>query len=244
MDVNRSVFEWVGCLSYGTGANGECWWNEEDYVMMGFQLQIGDMMMISMPDGFGYSVEWCWLGGMIISKKQRECAGKWYLSVIWKQQRLQVVFLWQVNDKEIILLLVVDRTITDHSQILFHCGDVHRANGIECNIRRMTVLISSPNETHCMRNGRYWWRIPFSRVHCHERLISHNGHERVVVIVKEIGGVIEDRIRVGDRREDRQLLIVGCPHWFQFKSNERPQNRLSLRWVGSANCSWDIAVKG
>ena len=36
--------------------------------------------------------------------------------------------------------------------------------------------------------------------HCHERLISHNGHERVVVIVKEIGGVIEGRIRVGDRR--------------------------------------------
>ena len=35
--------------------------------------------------------------------------------------------------------------------------------------------------------------------HCHERLMSHNGHERVV-IVKEIGGVIEDRIRVGDRR--------------------------------------------
>ena len=48
--------------------------------------------------------------------------------------------------------------------------------------------------------------------HCHERLMSHNGHERVVATVKEIGGVIEDRIRVGDRREDRQLLIVGCPH--------------------------------
>ena len=48
--------------------------------------------------------------------------------------------------------------------------------------------------------------------HCHERLISHNGHQRVVAIVKEIGGVIEGRIRVGDRREDRQLLIVGCPH--------------------------------
>ena len=48
--------------------------------------------------------------------------------------------------------------------------------------------------------------------HCHERLISHNGHERVVAIVKEIGGVIEDRIRVGDRREDSQLLIVCCPH--------------------------------
>ena len=59
------------------------------------------------------------------------------------------------NDKEIIRLLVVDRTITDHSQILFHCGDVHRANGVECNIRRMTVLISCPNETHCMRNDRY-----------------------------------------------------------------------------------------
>ena len=48
--------------------------------------------------------------------------------------------------------------------------------------------------------------------HCHERLISHNGHERVVVIVKEIGGVIEGGIRVGDRREDRQLLIADCPH--------------------------------
>ena len=48
--------------------------------------------------------------------------------------------------------------------------------------------------------------------HCHERLITHNGHERVVAIVKEIGGVIEGRIRVGDRREDRQLLIVGFPH--------------------------------
>ena len=59
------------------------------------------------------------------------------------------------NDKEIILLLVVDKLITDHSQILFHCGDVHRANGVECNIRRITVLMSSPNETHCMRNGRY-----------------------------------------------------------------------------------------
>ena len=57
--------------------------------------------------------------------------------------------------KKIIRLLVVDRTITDHSQILFHCGDVHRANGVECNIRRMMVLISSPNETHCMRNDRY-----------------------------------------------------------------------------------------
>ena len=172
MVVNGSVFGCVGCLSYGTGANGECWWNEEDNAMMGFQLQIGDMMMISMHDGFEYSGEWCWLGWMIISKKQRECAGKWSLSVVWKQQRLQVVFPWQVNDKEIIRLLVVDRTITDHSQILFHCGDVHRANGVECNIRRITVLISSPNETHWMRNGRYWWRVPFSRVHCHERLIS------------------------------------------------------------------------
>ena len=36
--------------------------------------------------------------------------------------------------------------------------------------------------------------------HCHERLITHNGRERVVAIVKEIGGVIEGRIRVGDRR--------------------------------------------
>ena len=164
MVVNGSVFEWVGCLSYGTGTRSECWWNEEDCAMMRFQLQIGDMMMISMHDGFEYSVEWCWFGWMIVSKKQRECAGRWSLSVVWKQQRLQVVFLWQVNDKEIIRLLVVDKLITDHSQILFYCGDVHRANGVECNIRRMTVLISSPKETHCMRNGRYWWRIPFSRV--------------------------------------------------------------------------------
>ena len=59
------------------------------------------------------------------------------------------------NDKEIIRLLVVDKLITDHSQILFHCGDVHRANGVECNIRRMTILISCPKETHCMRNDRY-----------------------------------------------------------------------------------------
>ena len=49
-----------------------------------------------------------------------------------------------------------------------------------------------------------------------------NGHERVVATVKEIGGVIEGTIRVGDRREDRQLLIVGCPHGFQSKSNEIP----------------------
>ena len=48
--------------------------------------------------------------------------------------------------------------------------------------------------------------------HCHERLISHNGHQRVVAIVKEIGGVIEGRIRVGDRREDSQSLIADCPH--------------------------------
>ena len=53
--------------------------------------------------------------------------------------------------KKIIRLLVVDKLITDHSQILFHCGDVHRANGVECNIRRITVLRSCPNETHCMR---------------------------------------------------------------------------------------------
>ena len=57
--------------------------------------------------------------------------------------------------KKILLLLVVDKLITDHSQILFHCGDVHRANGVECDVRRMTVLMSSPNEAHCMRNGRY-----------------------------------------------------------------------------------------
>ena len=147
--------------------------------------------------------------------------------------------------KKIIRLSVADRTITDHSQILFHCGDVHRANGVECNLRRITVLISSPKETHCMRNGRYWWRIPFSRVQALPWEVDiTNGHQRGVVIVKEIGGVIEDRIRVGDRREDRQLLITDCPHWFQFKSNEIPQNRLSLRWVGSANYSWDIAIKG
>ena len=60
-----------------------------------------------------------------------------------------------MNDKEIIRLLVVDRTITDHSQILLHCGDVHRANGVECDVMRMTVLMSSPNEAHWMRNGRY-----------------------------------------------------------------------------------------
>ena len=223
MVVNGSVFGWVGCLSYGTGTRNECWWNEEDNAMMEFQLQIGDMMMISMHEGIGYSGEWCWFGGMIISKKQRECAGKWYLSVVWKQQRLQVVFLWQVNDKEIIRLLVVDRTVTDHSQILFHCGDVHRANGVECSIWRMTVLINSPKEAHI------WGMTDIDKgyhsrecKHCHERLISHNGHERVVVIVKEIGGVIEGRIRVGDRREDPESLIVGCPHWFQFKSNEIP----------------------
>ena len=227
MVVNGSVFEWVGCLSYGRGTRSECWWNEEDCAMMRFQLQIGDMMMISMHKGIGYSGEWCWLGGMIISKKQRECAGKWYLSVIWKQQRLQVVFLLQVNDKEIIHLLVVDRTITDHTQILFHCGDVHRANGVECSIRRITVLISSPKEAHCMRNGRYWWRIPFSRVQALPWEVDiTNGHQRGVAIVKEIGGVIEGRIRVGDRREDPESLIVGCPHGFQFKSNERSQNWL------------------
>ena len=48
--------------------------------------------------------------------------------------------------------------------------------------------------------------------HCHERLITHNSHERVVAIVKEIDGIREGRIRVGDRREDRQLLIADCPH--------------------------------
>ena len=47
----------MGCLSYGTGTNGECLWDEEDNAMMGFQLQIGDMMMISMHDGFRYSGE-------------------------------------------------------------------------------------------------------------------------------------------------------------------------------------------
>ena len=48
--------------------------------------------------------------------------------------------------------------------------------------------------------------------HYHERMISYNGQEQVVAIVKQLCGVIEGRIRVGDRREDRQLLIVGCPH--------------------------------
>ena len=67
----------------------------------------------------------------------------------------KLYFFDRLMTKKIIRLLVVDKLITDHSQILFHCGDVHRANGVECNIRRMTVLISCPNETHCMRNGRY-----------------------------------------------------------------------------------------
>ena len=48
--------------------------------------------------------------------------------------------------------------------------------------------------------------------HYHERMILYNGQEQVVAIVKQLCGVIEGRIRVGDRREDRQLLIVGCPH--------------------------------
>ena len=26
-----------------------------------------------------------------------------------------------------------------------------RANGVECNLRRMTILISCPKEAHCMR---------------------------------------------------------------------------------------------
>ena len=47
----------MGCLSYGTGANGECLWDEENNVMMEFKLQIGDMMMISMHDGIEYSGE-------------------------------------------------------------------------------------------------------------------------------------------------------------------------------------------
>ena len=147
--------------------------------------------------------------------------------------------------KKIIRLLVVDRTITDHSQILFHCGDVHRANGVECNIRRMTILISCPKEAHIwgMTDTDKGYHSPECK-HCNERLISYNGQERVVAIVEQLCGVIEGRIRVGDRREDRQLLIADCPHWFQSKSNEIPQNRLSLRWVGSANYSWDIAVKG
>ena len=48
--------------------------------------------------------------------------------------------------------------------------------------------------------------------HCHERLITHNSHERVVAIVEQLCGVIEGTIRVGDRREDPESLIVGCPN--------------------------------
>ena len=65
-----------------------------------------------------------------------------------------------------------------------------------------------------MRNGRYWWRIPFSRVQTlpWEADIT-NGHQRVVVIIKQLCGIIEGTIRVGDRREDPESLIVGCPNW-------------------------------
>ena len=65
--------------------------------------------------------------------------------------------------------------------------------------------------------------------HCHERLISYNGHERVVVTVKQLCGVIEGRMWVRKRREDPESLITGCPHRFLSKSNETPSNRLSLR---------------
>ena len=36
--------------------------------------------------------------------------------------------------------------------------------------------------------------------HYHERMISYNGQEQVVAIVKQLCGVIEGRIRVGDIR--------------------------------------------
>ena len=48
--------------------------------------------------------------------------------------------------------------------------------------------------------------------HYHERMISYNGQEQVVAIVKEIDGIREGTIRVGDRREDSQSLIADCPH--------------------------------
>ena len=67
----------------------------------------------------------------------------------------KLYFFDRLMTKKIIRLLVFYKLITEYSQILFHCGDVHRANGVECNIRRMTVLMSSPKETHWMRNGRY-----------------------------------------------------------------------------------------
>ena len=58
-------------------------WRE--YCHEGFQLQIGKMVIVITHNGIGYSGEGCWFGGMIVSKKQRECAGKWYLGVVWKR---------------------------------------------------------------------------------------------------------------------------------------------------------------
>ena len=83
---------------------------------------------------------------------------RWKMKLEWHLKAVEITSSTpfdRLMTKKIILLLVVDRTITDHSQILLHCGDAHRANGVEYNIRRMTVLISSPKETHWMRNGRY-----------------------------------------------------------------------------------------
>ena len=83
---------------------------------------------------------------------------RWKMILEWHLKAVEItssISFDRVMTKKIIRLLVVDKLITDYSQILFHFGDVHRANGVECNIRRITVLISSPNETHCMRNGKY-----------------------------------------------------------------------------------------
>ena len=83
---------------------------------------------------------------------------RWKMKLEWHLKAVEITSSTpfdRLMTKKIIRLLVVNKLITDHSQILFHFGDVHRANGVECNIRRMTVLISCPNETHCMRNGRY-----------------------------------------------------------------------------------------
>ena len=48
--------------------------------------------------------------------------------------------------------------------------------------------------------------------HCHERMISYNGQEQVVAIVKQLCGVIEGTTWVRKRREDPESLITGCPH--------------------------------
>ena len=83
---------------------------------------------------------------------------RWKMKLEWHLKAVEITSSTpfdRLMTKKIIRLLVVERTVTDHSQILFHCGDVHRANGVECDVRRITVLMSSPNEAHCMRNGRY-----------------------------------------------------------------------------------------